>query len=48
LLRLRYCSVMTNLKILIIHDLQGRQDDRFVWALTRCGPRHAPVGVSTI
>jgi len=35
---------MTNLKILIMHGLQDSQGDRFVWALTRCGPRHAPLG----
>ena len=39
-----YRTVMANLKILIMHDLQGSQGDCFVWALTRCGPRHAPIG----
>src|ERR1700682_3609285 len=41
---LGYRTVMTNLKILIMHDLQGIQSERFVWALTRCGPRHATIG----
>jgi len=39
-----YRTVMTNLKILIMRDLQGSQGDCFVWALTRCGPRNAPLG----
>ena len=41
---LRYRTGMTNSKILIMHDLQGSQSHCFVWALTRCGPRHAPLG----